>query len=82
MRPPDLNSGSRHRVNRCPIQTQWPGCLATEFESDNDSLGGGHPSLNRMATSDVNSDVAIRARFSGSVVEDKNTKNKSTIPRI
>jgi hypothetical protein len=66
MRPSNLNSGARHRVNRCPIQTQWPGCLATELESDNDSLGGGHPSLNRMATSDVNSDVAIRGRLSGS----------------
>jgi hypothetical protein len=66
MQPSNLNLGARHRVNRCPIQSQWPGCLATEFELDNDSLGGGNPSLNRMATSDVNLDVAIQARFSGS----------------
>jgi hypothetical protein len=56
MWPSDLNSGACHRVDCCPIQTQWPGFLATKFELDNDSLG-----------SDVNSDVAIRARFSGSV---------------
>jgi hypothetical protein len=67
MRPSDLNSGARHRVNCCPIQTQWPGCLATKFELDNGSLGGGQPSLNWMATSNINLDVAIRASFAGSV---------------
>ncbi|PLW04490.1 hypothetical protein PCASD_26737 [Puccinia coronata f. sp. avenae] len=43
-----------------------PGRLATEFESVSDSLSGARPSLNRMAASDINSDAAIRARFSGS----------------
>ncbi|PLW11404.1 hypothetical protein PCANC_21716 [Puccinia coronata f. sp. avenae] len=68
MRPSDSNSGARHRVNRSLIQTQRPGRLATEFESVSDSLGGAHPSLNRMAASNINSDAAIRARFSGSAV--------------
>ncbi|PLW37909.1 hypothetical protein PCANC_15175 [Puccinia coronata f. sp. avenae] len=67
MRPSDSNSGVRHRVNRSLIQTQRPGRLATEFELVSDSLGGARPSLNRMAASNINSDAAIRARFSGSV---------------
>ncbi|PLW26428.1 hypothetical protein PCANC_23983 [Puccinia coronata f. sp. avenae] len=68
MRPSDSNSGARHRVNRSLIQTQRPGLLATEFESVSDSLRGARPSLNRMAASNINSDAAIRARFSGSEV--------------
>ncbi|PLW48386.1 hypothetical protein PCASD_02908 [Puccinia coronata f. sp. avenae] len=66
MRPSDSNLGARHRVNRSLIQTQRPGRLATEFESVSDSLGGARPSLNWMAASNINSDAAIRARFSGS----------------
>jgi hypothetical protein len=41
--------------------------LATNFELDNDSLGGGHPSLDQMAKSNIKSDVAIQASFAGSV---------------
>ncbi|PLW26587.1 hypothetical protein PCASD_20889 [Puccinia coronata f. sp. avenae] len=68
-RATDINSDAaiQASLNHCPIQTRWLNTRATEFESDNDSLGGGHPSLNRVAASDVNSDVAIRARFSGCV---------------
>ncbi|PLW28172.1 hypothetical protein PCASD_24024 [Puccinia coronata f. sp. avenae] len=69
MRPSDSNLGARHRVNRSLIQTQRPRRLATEFESVSNSLGGARPSLNRMAASNINLDAAIRARFSGSVVE-------------
>ncbi|PLW38732.1 hypothetical protein PCASD_11546 [Puccinia coronata f. sp. avenae] len=65
MWPSDLNLGARHQVNHCPIQTRWLNTRATEFESDNDSLGGGNLSLNWVAASDVNSDVVIQARFSG-----------------
>jgi hypothetical protein len=66
MRPSNSNSGTRHQVNRWPIQTQRPGRLVTEFESVSNSLGGPRPSLNQMATSNKNSDAAIQARFSGS----------------
>ncbi|PLW26514.1 hypothetical protein PCANC_23577 [Puccinia coronata f. sp. avenae] len=77
MRPSDSNSGARHRVNRSLIQTQRPGRLATEFESVSDSLGGARPSLNRMAASNINSDAAIRARFSGS---EKGNKEVQALP--
>jgi hypothetical protein len=40
--------------------------LATEFELVSGSLGGARLSLNRMAASNINSDAAIQARFSGS----------------
>ncbi|PLW12171.1 hypothetical protein PCANC_17213 [Puccinia coronata f. sp. avenae] len=66
MRPSNSNSGARHRVNRSLIQTQWPGRLATEFESVSNSLSGAGLSLNRMAASNSNSDATIQARFSGS----------------
>ncbi|PLW21891.1 hypothetical protein PCANC_03320 [Puccinia coronata f. sp. avenae] len=50
--------------------------LATKFELVSNSLGGAHPSLNRMAAFDKNSDAAIQARFSGTkkkqLVNEKN----------
>ncbi|PLW53133.1 hypothetical protein PCANC_11336 [Puccinia coronata f. sp. avenae] len=46
------------------------GRLATEFELVRDSLGGVRLSLNWMAASNINSDAAIRARFSGSAGDD------------
>ncbi|PLW48343.1 hypothetical protein PCASD_02919 [Puccinia coronata f. sp. avenae] len=56
-----------------------PGCLATEFESVSNSLGGAHPSLNRMAASDKNLDAAIRARFSGSASDIFGNKNRCAV---
>jgi hypothetical protein len=53
-------------VNRWPIQTRWPNARAAEFESVSDSLGVARPSLNWMAASNINSDVAIQSNFSGS----------------
>jgi hypothetical protein len=60
--------GARHQVNHCPIQNWWPNTHETEFEPDNNSLSGRHPSSIWIATSNVNLDVAIQARFSGNVI--------------
>jgi hypothetical protein len=49
------------------IQTWWPNTRATEFELVSNLLGGAHPSLNWMAKSNINMDVAMQARFSGHV---------------
>jgi hypothetical protein len=68
MRPSDSNSGAHHRVNLWPIQTWWPNARAAEFERVRNSLGGACLSLNRMATSNKNSDADIQAKFSGSVI--------------
>jgi hypothetical protein len=66
MQPSNSNLGAHHRVNHHLIQTQWPRHLATDFELECDLLGGrGNPSLNQMALSNINLDVAIQASFAG-----------------
>ena len=57
-----------HQVNQQPIQAWWPNARAIEFELVRNSLIGKHPSLNWVATPNINSDAAIQPMFSGCVI--------------
>jgi hypothetical protein len=54
-------------VNNCPIETWWPNNRPPSLNQSMIHLVVSTPSLNKMATYNINLDVAIQVKFSGFV---------------